>query len=466
MPQMTASTARLWMARSRRLAEVKVDSLVEAGCVFIATPFSINRSCRRLPLSAPPFSSVLFGSPVGLRCQACDLRFVPVSGGSPVGLRCQACDLRFARKHKNDPALTENRKSQAWHRAPVARIGHCPPPYLSPPSLTAAASRLTLATAAAALWSTLRTAAAPARLAGRAAGTVWSALRSPARAGFARSTASSQTRVVPGRSATDIRPTPGGSATRALPNSAGADIGHAFGTATPSEVTVRRIRTGCIGQTAGSAPAPTGHVRMRIHPFPTNGGLAVQIGSIRRGVAADYVSVDVDLAIAVVDIHIAVNIHIAPVDAYPATTAPPVVVDSLSTVVPVVVEPRADRQPRAKRDERRRDYLASRRSAFNINDLRVVLRHIDHLRLRRFNSDNLALGDHFLLRGSLKVTGSAGLGAQFLDRVANFVRFRDVSLPECCRPFGILYHHVQHLRIMCDRLDAHIPVLVGDQVVV
>src|SRR6185503_1077505 len=423
MPQMTASTARLWMARSRRLAEVKVDSLVEAGCVFIATPFSINRSCRRLPLSAPPFSSVLFGSPVGLRCQACDLRFVPVSGGSPVGLRCQACDLRFARKHKNDPALTENRKSQAWHRAPVARIGHCPPPYLSPPSLTAAASRLTLATGAAALWSTLR-------------------------------------------SATDIRPTPGDSATRALPNSAGADIGHAFGTATPSEVTVRRIRTGCIGKTAGSAPAPTGHVRMRIHPFPTNGGLAVQIGSIRRGVAADYVSVDVDLAIAVVDIHIAVNIHIAPVDAYPATTAPPVVVDSLSTVVPVVVEPRADRQPRAKRDERRRDYLASRRSAFNINDLRVVLRHIDHLRLRRFNSDNLALGDHFLLRGSLKVTGSAGLGAQFLDRVANLVRFRDVSLPECCRPFGILYHHVQHLRIMCDRLDAHIPVLVGDQVVV
>ena len=103
----------------------------------------------------------------------------------------------------------------------------------------------------------------------------------------------------------------------------------------PIDVTaVQRASASCIGATR----AQTAGGLLRIHSLAANASPAVQIGSIRRGVAADNGAVDVDLAKAVVDIVTPVNIHIGLVAAYPGTTAaPPVVVGSSSIVVVVVL---------------------------------------------------------------------------------------------------------------------------------
>src|SRR6185369_4732959 len=97
---------------------------------------------------------------------------------------------------------------------------------------------------------------------------------------------------------------------------------------------------------------------IRIHSLATHGGVAIEVGAIGRSVTADNVSIDVDIAEAVVDVDIPVHIHKRPVNADPPTAVPTVVVDPSSVIVPVIVQPGANSQSHSERDCRGSDYGA------------------------------------------------------------------------------------------------------------
>jgi hypothetical protein len=72
--------------------------------------------------------------------------------------------------------------------------------------------------------------------------------------------------------------------------------------------------------------------------------------------------------------------HTAPTPT-PTPSAPPIRL--------VVVDQRPNRDPRPKANQRRSHYIAGARPARDINLLRLILRNINHLRIRRLHDHDL-----------------------------------------------------------------------------
>ena len=87
----------------------------------------------------------------------------------------------------------------------------------------------------------------------------------------------------------------------------------------------------------------------------------------------------------------------------------------------------------------------------------VVFRHINDLRICRFNCDRVSIGrDGFLLR-VLQVPGLLGSMTHHLNRVEDILFAVHVRLPERRSPGQILIHHCQQPRKLCESLHAGIP---------
>ena len=77
----------------------------------------------------------------------------------------------------------------------------------------------------------------------------------------------------------------------------------------------------------------------------------IQIGAVTADVAVHDRAIDVNVPVAVVDVEVAIDVHIneRSIDSNPASTDPAVVIDPSPAPIPVVVKPRANRQAGANR---------------------------------------------------------------------------------------------------------------------
>src|SRR4051812_48473047 len=129
-------------------------------------------------------------------------------------------------------------------------------------------------------------------------------------------------------------------------------------------------------------------------------------------------------------------------------------VESVRTVVIVVVHRRADRDARGEADQPRRDRGAGiivfldhdrGRRRLRVDALRVVLRHVDDLRVRRLDDDPLLarrgrLRLHLLLRVGRERSHALGLLAQLLDGVEDGGAIRGEDLAQPRGPGDLLRH--------------------------
>ena len=98
---------------------------------------------------------------------------------------------------------------------------------------------------------------------------------------------------------------------------------------------------------------------------------------------------------------------------------------------------------------------------------RIVVGHVDRLRIGRFDHDRAAaagrLRRHRLLRRALEVAGGRGLGAQALHGIGHVLLLRDHRVADLLGPVELVVHHLEDLRKRRQRLDADVPVLVLDR---
>ena len=139
---------------------------------------------------------------------------------------------------------------------------------------------------------------------------------------------------------------------------------------------------------------------------------AIQVRTVATNVSGGDIPINVDVGIAVVDVYVAIHVHIdeRAINADPAAANPTVVIDTSAVPVPIVIEPRADRQSGAKGNCRRCNDRARRWPVVDIHNLGVVLRNVNHLRLPRDNPDDFAFDDHLLLRSRNQTAGRSCFG--------------------------------------------------------
>src|SRR6476469_1070149 len=99
----------------------------------------------------------------------------------------------------------------------------------------------------------------------------------------------------------------------------------------------------------------------------------------------------------------------------------------IPVIIVIAVEPRADREARAERDDSRSDRRTGRnalvlrhffyifRGLFYIHRLSIVFRNIYDLGLGRFDADDLILNYHLLLGRCSEISCIAGLRSQSLQ---------------------------------------------------
>src|SRR5262249_56410053 len=91
----------------------------------------------------------------------------------------------------------------------------------------------------------------------------------------------------------------------------------------------------------------------------------------------------------------------------------------------------------------------------HVDDLRVVLRHIDHLRIRGLHLDDrlivVGLRRYLLLRRGLQISYMLRLGAQALHGIEHALLIGRERRPELARPVDLLTHHVDDLRELDER---------------
>ncbi len=144
------------------------------------------------------------------------------------------------------------------------------------------------------------------------------------------------------------------------------------------------------------------------------------------------------------------------------------VVDVAVVPVAVVVQPRAHREARAERNRCCRNHSARRRTRalLDVDDLRVVGRDVDHLRLRRHDRDVASVDDDLLLRVRHERSRGTRACAKPLDRRHHVGRLFDVRLADGRGPVEIVRHLVDDRRVVCDGLYRDVPVLAVDLVLV
>ena len=112
---------------------------------------------------------------------------------------------------------------------------------------------------------------------------------------------------------------------------------------------------------------------------------------------------------------------------------------------PIEVEARNADPPRIERE------------GITVDQPRIVFRHINHLRIRRFNVNRISLGRDGFLRRALQVPGLLGSLTHHLNRVEDVLRPVHVRLPERRCPRQILIHHAEQPGKRGESLDAGIP---------
>ena len=140
---------------------------------------------------------------------------------------------------------------------------------------------------------------------------------------------------------------------------------------------------------------------------------------------------------------------------------------AVRTVVVVVVHGGAEGDAGREANHARRDGLGrvvvllhhDRRWRRRVDRLRVVLRHVDDLRVRRLDDDHLLaarrrLGLDVLLRGALQLARLAGLLAQALDAGKNRRAVRRERLPQARRPLDLRRHALDDVGKDDDRRKA------------
>ncbi|OIQ82789.1 hypothetical protein GALL_354280 [mine drainage metagenome] len=94
-----------------------------------------------------------------------------------------------------------------------------------------------------------------------------------------------------------------------------------------------------------------------------------------------------------------------------------------------------------------------------IDGQRIVDRHIDDLRIRRFDARDGAVPGHLRLGRRGQRAGLARPVAQPLDRIHHLRLLRQEGVAQLLRPAQLAVHHLQDLREGQQRFDARVPVL-------
>jgi hypothetical protein len=167
-----------------------------------------------------------------------------------------------------------------------------------------------------------------------------------------------------------------------------------------------------------------------------------------------------DVPKLIVHVKVVTRIEESPVRANPTAAVPTVIIRTTAAPVPISIQPRSDSETGTE------DGHARRVGEISPQNLRIVLRNINHLRLSRFDLNVIGFDGDLLLGSVLKHSGLGCLCPQTLDRPFDVCPLHDVGLPKRGSPIGVVCHHPQDDRIMSDGLDAHIPVLPLNQVFV
>jgi len=125
----------------------------------------------------------------------------------------------------------------------------------------------------------------------------------------------------------------------------------------------------------------------------------------------------------------------------------------VSMPVAILVQPRSHDQPRA---EGNKESPWCRRP-LHIDHLRLIHRHIDHLRSGRDNLDDPTVNHYGLLWCGKQVAHGLGLRAQALDRVHNVGWLVEKGLSQVGRPSEVFIQHPERGGIPCQGLQAIVP---------
>src|SRR5258708_6475837 len=150
----------------------------------------------------------------------------------------------------------------------------------------------------------------------------------------------------------------------------------------------------------------------------------------------------------------------------PITMLPPVfaafmaLIDPNSTVTPVEVvhQPKPRRIPGAKGEVR----FGIKSGAIHIDDLGIITRNIDDIRLSGHDADVIPIHDHLLLRCRGERADASGLSAPSLNRLHHFSGLRGECFAQLFGPREIFVHPFYHFRIVGERFRAVVPWLVVD----
>jgi hypothetical protein len=185
------------------------------------------------------------------------------------------------------------------------------------------------------------------------------------------------------------------------------------------------------------------------HPFawlPDSCAFARDIYNVDDGIAASSVPV---AAASSIPVAIASSIPViipSPVPCVPPAWPP--VADTYLTAGPIkiVVQPGTDSEADTEGDRWGRVGIIGF-IGFNIDDFRVVPRHVNDLFLRRHDANVALFLDNFLLRSIDQVARGSGLNAELLNRVHHVSRLIEKGVANLGCPFKVLIHPIYNLRI-------------------
>ena len=131
---------------------------------------------------------------------------------------------------------------------------------------------------------------------------------------------------------------------------------------------------------------------------------------------------------------------------------PPEIIDAVGVPVEVDIQPDTDGVGRSPGES----------TISRVNHHRIVIRHVEILRLLGPDLDVAAVIDYLHLRIALQIARGLRFGAETLHRCHHIVALVDVCLAQSGGPIQLIGHHVQCGRVMRDGFHAHVPGLAVD----
>jgi hypothetical protein len=126
--------------------------------------------------------------------------------------------------------------------------------------------------------------------------------------------------------------------------------------------------------------------------------------------------------------------------------------------IAIIVKPRPD----GKADPKAYHRFDIGRIWLDVNDLWIVLRHIDHVRFSRHDTNVALLFDHSLLRRIDQSACCSRLSAQRLNRIHNVRGLIQKDLSDLCRPLQVSVHPLDDLGIAGQGPNTLVPWLIID----